>query len=203
MKDTYRCIESPTEESLYKEKGSKFYGYAFPVKSEEEVKFHLSELRKQHPTAGHFCFAWQMGEEKTRFRSSDDGEPNNSAGMPIYGQIQAFDLSNILVVSVRYFGGTKLGVGGLIQAYKTSAQFTLEGATIVERTIDDYYELTFDYDLMNKVMQIVKEKKLNILQQDLTLNCVLRIAIRKGETPSVVQKLEQLYPLRMKKIESF
>ena len=198
MKDTYRTIESPSQETLFKEKGSKFFGYAFPISKEEEVKSFLEQLKQQHPTAGHYCYAWQLGEETIRFRANDDGEPNNSAGQPIYGQIQSFGLTNILVVSVRYFGGTKLGVGGLIQAYKYSAQITLEGVTVVERTIDVSYLLTFDYPIMNKVMRIVKEKNIHILEQDLGINCVYRIAIRKSEAEEVMARFESLYELEIK-----
>lgn len=201
MKDTYKTIESPSQETLFKEKGSKFFGYAFPISKEEEVKSFLEQLKQQHLTAGHFCYAWQLGEETIRFRANDDGEPNNSAGQPIYGQIQSFGLTNILVVSVRYFGGTKLGVGGLIQAYKYSAQITLESATVVERTIDVSYLLTFDYPLMNKVMRIVKEKNIHILEQDLGINCVYRIAIRKSEVEEVIARFESLYELELEKVD--
>ncbi len=198
MKDTYRTIESPSQETLFKEKGSKFFGYALPISKEEEVKSFLEQLKQQHPTAGHYCYAWQLGEETIRFRANDDGEPNNSAGQPIYGQIQSFGLTNVLVVAVRYFGGTKLGVGGLIQAYKYSAQITLEGVTVVERTIDVSYLLTFDYPIMNKVMRIVKEKNIHILEQDLGINCVYRIAIRKSEAEEVMARFESLYELEIK-----
>lgn len=200
VKDTYRTIESPSQETLFKEKGSKFFGYAFPISKEEEVKLFLEQLKLKHPTAGHFCYAWQLGEETIRFRANDDGEPNNSAGQPIYGQLQSFDMTNILVVSVRYFGGTKLGVGGLIQAYKYSAQLTLESVAVVERTIDVSYQLIFDYPLMNKVMRIVKEKNIHILEQDLGINCVYRIAVRKSEAEEVITRFESLYELELKKL---
>ena len=162
-KDTYRTIDKPSEETLFKDRNSKFFGYAFPVLNEEDIKSALELLKKQHHSARHFCYAWQLGTEQIKFRANDDGEPNNSAGMPIYGQIQAFEATNILIVSVRYFGGTKLGVGGLINAYRTSAQMALEASKIIEKTINIDYELTFGYELMNKVMRIVKEKNLNIL----------------------------------------
>jgi uncharacterized YigZ family protein len=132
-KDTYKTILNPSKETLFKEKGSKFFGYAFPVLDEDDVKNFLNNLRKQHHTARHYCYAYQIGIEKIKFRANDDGEPNNSAGLPIYGQIQSFEVTNILVVSVRYFGGTKLGVGGLISAYKTSAQLALQASEIVEK----------------------------------------------------------------------
>src|SRR5690606_187361 len=140
-----------TPEVLFKEKGSKFLGYAFPVTSEEQVKTHLEELKKQHHSARHWCYAWQMGKNYDSYRANDDGEPSNSAGMPIYGQIQSFELTNVLVVVVRYFGGVKLGVGGLIQAYKTSAQLALEASEIIEKTIDAEYIVQCEYKDLNKV----------------------------------------------------
>jgi len=161
--DAYKTIEKPSEETLFKDRNSKFFGYAFPVLNEEDVKEAIDGLKKKHHSARHFCYAWQFGTETFRFRANDDGEPSNSAGMPIYGQIQAFGVTNILIVSVRYFGGTKLGVGGLINAYRSSAQFALEASDIVEKTINIDYKLSFGYDMMNKVMRIIKEKKLNII----------------------------------------
>ena len=199
MKDTYRTIQKTSNETFFKEKGSKFYGYAYPILGEEDIKPFIEQLRKQHPTAGHFCFAWQLGEETYRFRINDDGEPNNSAGMPIYGQIQAFGLTNILLVSVRYFGGTKLGVGGLIKAYKYSAQITLEGLNVIERTIDVHYQLTFGYESMNKVMRIIKEKNITLLNQKLGLDCEYHIAIRKREVQEVLDRFHAIYPMNIKK----
>jgi uncharacterized YigZ family protein len=131
-KDTYKTILKASKEVLFKEKGSKFYGYAFPVTSEDEVKQQIENL-KQHHSARHWCYAWQLGKNYEHYRANDDGEPSNSAGMPIYGQLQSFDVTNILVVVVRYFGGTKLGVGGLIQAYKTTAQMALETSKVVKK----------------------------------------------------------------------
>ncbi|MDG1058413.1 MAG: YigZ family protein [Flavobacteriaceae bacterium] len=200
MNDCYKTIENPSEETLFKDRNSKFYGYAFPVLNEEEVKNALGYLKKKHHTAGHFCYAWQLGTETLRFRANDDGEPNNTAGMPIYGQIQAFEVTNILVVSVRYFGGTKLGVGGLIQAYKNSAQITLEAAPIVEKTIDVVYQLNFDYDLMNKVMRIVKEKNITIVHQKLEAVCEYHIAVRKKDAVLIFDVFDTLYKLTIKEI---
>jgi putative IMPACT (imprinted ancient) family translation regulator len=130
-KDTYNTIANPSEQILLKEKSSKFFGYAFPIQSEEELKPILDQLKKKHPHAGHFCYAYQIGTEILSYRANDDGEPSNSAGMPIYGQIQSFAVTNAAVVVVRIFGGTKLGVGGLISAYKTAAQMTLEASEII------------------------------------------------------------------------
>ena len=165
MKDTYKTLSKPSEELLFKEKNSKFFATAFPVTSEEEIKTNLEVLRKKHFGAGHFCYAFQLGTDKIQFRINDDGEPNNSAGAPIYGQIQSFDLTNILVVVVRFFGGTKLGVGGLISAYKTAAQMALETSEIIEKTINIIYIISFDYKNMNKVMRVIKEKNLEIVSQ--------------------------------------
>lgn len=131
--DTYKTINLPSEEVLFKEKNSKFFGYAYPVTTEEEIKEIIEQLRKVHFSARHWCYAYQIGTEKIQYRANDDGEPNNSAGMPIYGQIQSFEVTNILIVVVRYFGGVKLGVGGLISAYKTAAQMALENAIIIEK----------------------------------------------------------------------
>ena len=149
-KDTYRTIVNASPEVLFKDRNSKFLGYAFPVTTEEEVRDHLETLKKKHHSARHWCYAWQMGTENPSYRANDDGEPNNSAGMPIYGQIQSFDVTNILVVVVRYFGGVKLGVGGLINAYRNAAQLALEASDIEEKTIDLLFELHFDYKDMNK-----------------------------------------------------
>ncbi|WP_298764857.1 YigZ family protein [uncultured Polaribacter sp.] len=200
MGDIYKTIEKPSKETLFKEKGSKFFGYAFPVTSEEEIKIALESLQKLHSSARHICYAWQLGTEIQRFRANDDGEPNNSAGLPIYGQIQSFEVTNILVVSVRYFGGTKLGVGGLISAYKLSAKMALEASEIKEKTIDVYYLLNFDYDMMNKVQRIIKEKKLRILQQKLALDCQYTLAIRKKNAEAFFTIFNNLYKVSIKKL---
>lgn len=170
MKDTYLTIANPTEEVLFKEKNSKFYGYAFPITHEEELKPILETLRKTHPQAGHFCYAYQLGTEQTTYRANDDGEPSNSAGMPIYGQIQSFGLTNVLVVVARIYGGVKLGVGGLISAYKTTAQEVLKEASVIEKTVDSEFIIEFDYQNMNKVMRVIKEKKLEIVAQEMKIN---------------------------------
>ena len=188
----------PSEETLFKEKGSKFFGYAFPVSSEEDVKERLEELRKKHHAARHFCYAYQLGIEKIRFRANDDGEPNNSAGMPIYGQIQSFEVTNILIVSVRYFGGTKLGVGGLITAYKTCAQMALEVSDIVKKTINIEFILTFNYDLMNSVMRIIKEKNIEIVNQKLEMDCQYIISVRKNDSEAIFTIFDNLYKVAVK-----
>ncbi|MCI2229688.1 YigZ family protein [Polaribacter sp. MSW13] len=201
IKDTYKTIGIPSKETLFKEKGSKFFGYAFPVFSEDEVKICIEDLKKKHHAARHFCYAYQIGIEQIKFRANDDGEPNNSAGLPIYGQIQSFEVTNILIVSVRYFGGTKLGVGGLISAYKTSAQLTLEASEILEKTIDLRYQLNFGYDLMNAVMRIVKERNLNIVSQKLEIDCQYIISVRKKDAQIIFEIFENLYKVNIKLLD--
>jgi len=201
VEDSYKTIIEPSEETLFKDRNSKFFGYAFPVTNEEEVKKSLDQLKKKHHSARHFCYAWQFGTEAIRFRANDDGEPSNSAGMPIYGQIQAFEVTNILIVSVRYFGGTKLGVGGLIHAYRNSAQLALEASKIVDRTINNEFQLSFGYDLMNKVMRIVKEKKLKIISQKMELGCLFVISVRKKEADSIFEIFTNFYKVEIKKLD--
>ena len=192
--DTYKTIASTVQEVIFKEKSSKFLGYAFPVTSEEEIKAHLEEVKKAHFSARHWCYAWQLGYgTNQRYRANDDGEPNNTAGIPIYGQIQSFELTNILVIVVRYFGGIKLGVGGLVQAYKTTAQLTLQEAEIEEKLITEELRIRFDYPLMNKVMRVVKEQNLNITQQLLTENCELHLAIRQSDYQRMQELFENIY----------
>lgn len=200
MKDTYKTISEASEEILFKEKNSKFFGYAFPVTTEEEIKNHLEILRKNHSGAGHFCYGYQLGTEKIQFRANDDGEPSNSAGMPIYGQIQSFGLTNVLVVVVRYFGGVKLGVGGLISAYKTSAQLALENSDIIEKTINITFEITFDYKNMNKVMRIIKEKNLEIVSQKMEMNCLIEIATRKKNAEQIADIFNSFFEVSIRTI---
>lgn len=199
-KDTYKTILKPSQEVLYKEKGSKFLGYAFPVVDEEEVKEHLESLRKQHHSARHWCYAWQMGLQYENYRANDDGEPSNSAGMPIYGQLQSFGVTNVLVVVVRYFGGTKLGVGGLVQAYKTAAQMALAASSIVEKTIDEEFIIQFDYPEMNTVMRIIKEENIEVLDQKMDLNCEFRISVRKKDATRVFEMFQNTYKVAIKSL---
>ncbi|KGO86274.1 hypothetical protein Q765_11890 [Flavobacterium rivuli WB 3.3-2 = DSM 21788] len=196
--DTYKTLSAPSEETLFKEKNSKFFGYAFPIVREDEVKPLLEEVRKKHSSAGHCCYAFQLGTDKIYYRTNDDGEPNNTAGMPIYGQIQSFGVTNVLVVVVRYFGGVKLGVGGLISAYRTSAQMALEASDIIEKTINVQYTLKFGYAVMNKVMRVIKEKNLDIISQKMEMDCEIVIATRKKNAPMVLAAFENLYEVVVK-----
>jgi uncharacterized YigZ family protein len=201
-KDTYKTIEIAAGDALFKEKGSKFIGYVYPITSEDEAKIFLDELKKKHHSARHWCYAWQLGVEEIHYRANDDGEPNNSAGQPIYGQILSKDITNVLVVVVRYFGGTKLGVGGLINAYKTTAKLILDEARIVQKTIDVFYHLIFEYQDMNKVMRIVKEQDLNLIQQKMELNCEFLISVRKKNADKVKQLFFDLRCVKIKEINS-
>ena len=201
MNDIYKTIEKPSIETLFKDRNSKFYGYVFPVKTEDDVKISLELLRKKHHTAGHFCYAWQLGIESIRFRANDDGEPSNSAGMPIYGQIQSFEVTNILVVSVRYFGGTKLGVEGLINAYRSSARLALESSIIKEKTVDIFYKLNFQYDLMSKVMRTLKENSIIIQHQKYEIDCEMIIAVRKSNAKKVFEIFKAFYKVEIQALD--
>tara|TARA_B100001059_G_scaffold215669_1_gene233383 strand:+ start:1424 stop:2035 length:612 start_codon:yes stop_codon:yes gene_type:complete len=198
-KDVYKTIDKASTEALFKDRGSKFYGYAFPVTNEEEIKENIEFLKKQHYNARHWCYAWQLGMKYEKYRANDDGEPTNSAGTPIYGQLQAFEVTNVLVVVVRYFGGTKLGVGGLIQAYKTTAKFALENSEIIQKTINEKFILQFNYSEMNKVMRIVKEEQISIINQKLDLNCMYTISVRKKEADKVFKLFNETYKVLIKK----
>lgn len=200
-KDTYKTIEKSFEGEIYKEKGSKFYGYAFPVANDNQIKEFIDALKTQHHKARHWCYAWRLGTETIRFRANDDGEPSNSAGQPILGQLLSFDVTNILVVVVRYFGGTKLGVGGLITAYKTSAKFALQEAKIIEKTIDVYFKLTFEYEFLDKVMRIIKEQHLKVNNQVMEMNCIFEISVRKKDALFIKSTFENLRCLQIKEIE--
>lgn len=194
IKDTYTTIAQATDEVLFKEKSSKFFGYAFPIESEEEVKPIIDQLRKLHSHAVHYCYAYQIGTEKISYRANDDGEPSNTAGAPIYGQIQSFGLTNVLLVVVRIFGGIKLGVGGLITAYKTTAQMVLEDAEIIEKTIDIHFLISFDYKNMNKVMRVIKEKKLDLINQTIEIEDT-GIAIGKIEIKTRKKNAEMIFDI--------
>lgn len=202
INDIYKTIDTPGKEVLFKDKNSKFFGYTFPVISEEEVKSILETLKKQHHSARHWCYAWQIGTENIRHRSNDDGEPSNSAGQPIYGQIQSSETTNILIVVVRYFGGTKLGVGGLINAYRTAAQLALQESTIVTKTVNINFVIIFEYKNMNKVMRVIKEKNLNITKQDLELNCKIYISVRKKIANEIKEVFSSLYEVEIKRLDN-
>ena len=198
-KDTYKTILEASPGALFKDRGSKFFGYAFPVTDENQVKEYIIHLKKEHYNARHWCYAWQLGKFYENYRVNDDGEPSNSAGMPIFGQLQSYDVTNVLIVVVRYFGGTKLGVGGLMQAYKTAARMSLETSKIVQKTIDEHFLIKFDYPEMNIVMRIIKEEKLSILNQKMELNCEFKLAVRKKDSKRIFDLFENTYKVSIKK----
>ncbi|MGV6831303.1 MAG: IMPACT family protein [bacterium] len=200
MSDSFHTITSKVSNILFKDKGSKFYGYAFPMNSADQLKSQINSLKSEHPQAGHFCFAYILGKEKDIFRYSDDGEPGNSAGFPIYGQLLSYNLTNILVVVVRYFGGTKLGVSGLKNAYKTTAKLTLEETNTVLQFEKIKYRLTFSYEIMSIVMRTIKELNLEIENQKQTVNCVFEISTRASNAKKVEDRLNQIYKLEIKNL---
>ncbi len=188
MSDTFRTIASSSEGS-YKEKGSKFLSFAFPVKNVDEINQILAQYRKQYYDARHICYAYMLGNAKNEWRANDDGEPSGTAGRPILGQINSFELTNVLVIVVRYFGGILLGTGGLITAYKEASRDALEQASIVEQTIDEIISIEFDYLLMNEVMRIVKEMSPQILDQSFDNMCAMKLAIRQSDAEKLKSKL--------------
>jgi uncharacterized YigZ family protein len=189
--DKYRTIEAPSSGD-YKEKGSKFPTLAYPVYSENEIKEILQNLRKEYYDARHHCYAWRLGADKKRYRANDDGEPSSSAGKPILGQILSKDLTNILIVVIRYFGGTKLGVSGLISAYRTAAADAIANAKIIEKTVNDIIEVQFDYLAMNDVMKIIKDGNLKQIDQTFDLHCSLTLNIRQSESQIAIDKLNKI-----------
>jgi uncharacterized YigZ family protein len=197
--------DSPTEDTfltlaneitgLFKDRSSKFFYYSFPVINEEEIKSHLKDLRKKHFDARHHCYAWNLGTDGMNYRANDDGEPNHSAGDPILGQIRSHQLTNVLIVVVRYFGGTKLGISGLINAYKTSAALAIEENEIIERLITSKIKIHFPYAELNEVMKLVKTFDLIILKQEMSLDCNMILEVRLGLEDQIKNSLNDILPL--------
>lgn len=188
MKDTYKTIAAKST-GYFKDKGSKFMAYAFPVVSEDETKEILENLKKERHNARHHCYAWRLGTEEITYRANDDGEPSSTAGKPILGQLQSFDVTNVFLVVVRYFGGTLLGTSGLINAYKTAAADALNKAKIITKTIEVKYKLHFTYPLMNDVMTIIKQENLNIIDTQFEIECDLIFSVRKSDS----KRIEEIY----------
>ncbi|MFZ6014007.1 MAG: IMPACT family protein [Bacteroidota bacterium] len=191
---SYRTILSAAT-GIYKEKGSKFLAFAYPVGSEAEIKEKLAALKKEYFDARHHCFAWMLGSEKKLFRANDDGEPNHSAGDPILGQIRSKEITDVLIVVVRYFGGVKLGVGGLIGAYKAATEDALKNAVIVEKEVKEEINLEYDYGATPEAMRLVKEFDLEITQQSFTENCHLTVVIRLKEKENFFERVKLLEAL--------
>jgi uncharacterized YigZ family protein len=200
--DTYKTIKKPAH-GIYKEKGSKFLAFAEPVENEEDAKDILEKYRKQYHDARHHCFAWAIGPARDSQRMNDDGEPSGTAGRPIFGQILSFDLTNVIIVVVRYFGGTKLGVGGLITAYKAATKEALDAAVIVTKTVNDVYEVIFGYPETNEVMRLAKELNLEVLESSYTENCRLIVAVRKKNTNLASESLGAITNVNIKYLRTF
>lgn len=196
FEDTYKTIERPSE-GQFKDKGSKFIAYAYPFRDVEDLKQLIADVKTLHPKARHHCWAYRLTTDRSIYRLNDDGEPSGTAGRPILNMLLSNDLTNILVVVVRYFGGTLLGVPGLINAYKTASQEALAEASIVERTVNDVYQLHFNYLQMNDVMRIMKEDQLTILKQDFEVSCSLTFEIRQTQVNHTIAKLTNLEGLRV------
>ncbi len=196
MIDSYKTIKTASE-GFFKDRSSKFFAYAFPVKSEDEISEMQKMLRKKHYDARHHVYAFRLGAEKKHYRCSDDGEPANSSGPPVLGQLQSFNLTDVLIVVVRYFGGTKLGVPGLINAYKTAAAEAIKNAEIIEKTVDAHINLKFGYQDVNNVMRVIKEENLNIVNQEFTTDCSIKIQIRKGDAERIANKFRKIHPVQV------
>ncbi|MDY0342472.1 MAG: YigZ family protein [Lentimicrobium sp.] len=190
--DTYRTILNEST-GIYKEKGSKFLAFALPVDNEDRVKQELERLRKTYYDARHHCYAYIIGYDKSAWRINDDGEPSGTGGRPIHGQLLSNDLTNVLVVVVRYFGGIKLGVGGLINAYRSAAADAIANAEIVEEMIKEVYELRFKYEEMNNVMKVLKDDEVEILDSDFNLSCKMKIRIRRSMADKTIKRLRSTY----------
>lgn len=195
MKDSFKTIKSPNEAAVFKDRGSKFFGLAFPIKTAEEVGPIIDQLRKEHHNARHWCYAYALGPDGSNYRINDDGEPNNSAGQPIYGQIQAFELTDVLVVVVRYFGGTKLGVGGLINAYRTGAKLALETSQIETRYVEIDFQVRSPYNMLGRVMRLISDHQIKLKNQESGQDVLLDLSVRASKLEIVQKKLTELYPV--------
>lgn len=196
----YKTIEKPSI-AEFKDRGSRFIAYAFPVSSKEDFKERLTVIKKEHPAATHHCFAYRIGTDENTYRVSDDGEPSGSAGRPILGQIDSKELSNVLIIVVRYFGGTMLGIPGLINAYKTAASLSLQQTSIVQKPVLVHYRLQFDYTMLNYVMKIIKQFECVMLKQDVQLFCLLEIGVPKYSLEEVISKIKKLRVIEVENLK--
>lgn len=195
MQDSFRTISQPSE-GIYTEKRSKFLAFAIPVENVEEIKDIVAQYQKKYYDARHVCYAYMLGTERTDFRANDNGEPSGTAGKPILGQINSNELTNILIIVVRYFGGIKLGTSGLIVAYKQAAAEAIAAAEIIEKTVDTHITFMFEYPFMNDVMRIVKEENPQIVNQGYDSDCSMTLRTRKGNMPKLISRLEKVETLR-------
>jgi len=199
--DTYKTIKAPAE-GLYKEKGSRFVAIAIPVSDQEAIKPILDKIRKEHHEARHHCYAYMIGHERTNWRVNDDGEPSGTGGRPILGQINSYGLTNLIIVVSRYFGGTLLGVSGLINAYRSAAASALQNADQVERTLQEYYEITYPYISMNDVMRILKDESIDQSQQSFAMECRILINLRVSAKEKILHRLSRIDGLTYRFIET-
>jgi uncharacterized YigZ family protein len=195
--DTYQTIAQPSE-AIFRDRGSKFLAFAYPIRANSEIKEIINKLKSDHPKANHHCWAMRLSPDRSVFRVNDDGEPSGTAGRPILNVLLSKNLTNILVVIVRYFGGTLLGVPGLINAYKTATEMALAEARVIEQTVKDIYTISFDYLQMNEVMKIIKDDQLTVLNQAFDNNCSITLAIRKMQVNQVLGKLESIAGVKVK-----
>ncbi len=194
--DTYRTIEKPAE-GIFRDRGSKFLSFAYPITTEADIKDILLKLKAEHPKANHHCWAMRLSIDRSVFRLNDDGEPSGTAGRPILNTLLSQDITNIVTVVVRYFGGTLLGVPGLISAYKTATAEALKAAVIIEKTVNDIYLLEFDYTKMNDVMKIIKENNLDVITQSFETECSIQLSIRKTQVNYILTKLEKVEGIKL------
>lgn len=197
--DTYKTIDQPSE-GIYSEKRSKFIAYAFPVITEQDVKNRLAEIQKKHWDARHHCYAYILGANKDAYRLNDNGEPSGTAGRPIYGQLLSNDLTNTLIVVVRYFGGIKLGVSGLQNAYKLAAKEAISNATIITKTVQEVYKIAFEYVKMNDVMQILKDSSIQILDRQSDMRCTYTISVRLRDADRFIAALKNITATEIEKL---
>lgn len=188
----FKTIESAVENTLLKEKGSKFLGFAFPVNNEEELKHALEKIRAEHPKATHHCYAFRMGLNGENYRANDDGEPSGSAGLPIYNQLLANEITNVLVISVRYYGGTKLGVSGLVKAYKESAKITLEETNIITKELETTVEIQFNFNQQNIIFTLLSKYDAKVLQFDANENCIVTASLKLSQKENISEKLSEM-----------
>ncbi|UKB84700.1 YigZ family protein [Chryseobacterium sp. MEBOG06] len=192
MQFEYKTIEKPVENTLLKEKGSKFIGFAYPVNNERELKNSLEKVREEHPKATHHCYAFRIGMSGENYRANDDGEPSGSAGLPIYNQLLAHEITNVLVIVVRYYGGTKLGVSGLVKAYKESAKMTLEDAHIITRELETEIEIQFSFNQQNTIFTLLSKLDAKVLNFDANENCILTASLKLAQKENISEKLSEM-----------
>jgi uncharacterized YigZ family protein len=196
----YYTIETAGK-AEFKDRGSKFIAYAYPVKNADEFKERLNEIKKEHPKATHHCFAYRIGQDGNNFRMSDDGEPSGTAGRPILGQIDGKNLSDVLVIVVRYFGGTLLGVAGLIKAYRSAAALVLQTVAAVQKSVEEEFRIEFDYTMMSEIMHIIKQHACRVVQQDLQLFCTMRIAVPRRISVGIFHKISSLKNTKITRVK--